>query len=34
MYPSAGFVACLASIDQPSGIDQGAEKMKNAWWRT
>jgi hypothetical protein len=34
MYPSAGFVACLANIDQPSGIDQGAEKMKNAWWRT
>jgi len=33
MYPSAGFVACLASIDQPSGIDQGAEQMKNAWWR-
>ena len=34
MYPSAGFVACLANIDQPSGIDQGAEKMKNALWRT
>jgi len=34
MYPSAGSVAYLASIDQPSGIDQGADQMKNALCRS
>jgi len=37
MYPSAGSVACLASIDQPSGIDQAGwqvnDKRIERLWR-
>ena len=30
--PSAGFAGCLASIDPPNGVTQGAERMKTVWW--